>query len=99
MSSSLGSRTHRQRCDAVSAVLKALAHPVRLCIATGVLTHECNVSRMVQRLALRQPVVSQHLRVLVRAGVLVARRDGTRRCYRVVEPGPKKIVEALARLL
>ncbi|WP_202918937.1 helix-turn-helix domain-containing protein [Saccharothrix deserti] len=36
--------------------------------------------------AMSRPAVSRHLRVLVGAGLIAARRDGNRRLYRPVRP-------------
>ena len=89
----------RARCAALAPMLKALAHPVRLCIATGLLHHECHVTRIVDGLGLPQPVVSQHLAVLARAGIITARHDGTRRCYRIVNPRGRRILRVADAIL
>jgi len=78
-----------------SAVLKALAHPVRLRMAEGLLGCECNVDKMARRLGLPQSTVSQHLAVLKRAGILAVRRDGVRTCYCVADTRGKRVLDAL----
>jgi len=92
-------RTRRARCTTLAALLKALAHPARLCIATGLLHHECHVNRMVAALGLPQPVVSQHLAVLARAGIITARHDGTRRCYRIADPRVRRLLRVVNTIL
>ena len=47
-----------------AGLLKALGHPIRLCIVAGLLGRECNVSTMQECIKLPQPVISQHLAVL-----------------------------------
>ena len=42
-------------------LLKALAHPVRLCIAKGLMDGRCNVNKMKDCLGVSQSNVSQHL--------------------------------------
>jgi len=42
-------------------VLKALAHPIRLCIAKGLVEGKCNVGNMQDCLGAGQSNVSQHL--------------------------------------
>ena len=42
-----------------------------------------------------RPAISQHLRVLVDAGILLERRQGTRRFYRVRMEGLSSIAEFL----
>ena len=48
---------------------------------------------MVEQLALTQPAVSKHLRVLREAGLVEARVDGQRRLYRI-NPDPLREVDA-----
>ncbi|TAD90130.1 MAG: transcriptional regulator [Bacteroidetes bacterium] len=58
-------------------IIKALNHPVRLLLIK--LLHdkeELTVTEMYMKLRLEQSVVSQHLAVLRRAGIVVTRREG-----------------------
>jgi DNA-binding transcriptional ArsR family regulator len=61
--------------------LKALAEPNRLHIVELLRDGPRPVGQMVQRLHLRQPQVSKHLRVLSDAGLVDARVDAQRRIY------------------
>ena len=61
--------------------LKALAEPNRLHIVELLRDGPRPVGDMVQRLHLRQPQVSKHLRVLSDAGLVDARVDAQRRIY------------------
>ena len=61
--------------------LKALAEPNRLHIVELLRDGPRPVGHMVQRLHLRQPQVSKHLRVLSNAGLVDARVDAQRRIY------------------
>lgn len=77
-------------------IFKALAHPVRLKIVCGlVVKKECNVSIMVDKLAIAQPTVSQHLNILKNAGIISSKRKGTQVCYKVVDETTKKIISAM----
>lgn len=79
-----------------SEILKALAHPLRLKIACGLMRKdECNVSVMVEKLGVAQPVVSQHLNILKNAGIVEAHRDGNKICYRLVSEEVKKIINTM----
>ena len=78
-----------------SELLKALAHPVRLRMAAGLLGKECNVTKMVAALKLPQSTVSQHLGILKAQGIVETRKEGVKTCYRVLDPKIKKIIEAL----
>lgn len=78
-----------------SEMLKALAHPVRLCIVRGLLDHQCNVTTMRECLELPQSTVSQHLAKLKAAGIIEGKRTGLEICYQVVNPQVRRIVEVL----
>ncbi len=65
-------------------LLKALAHPVRLCIVRGLLEKgECNVQHMQSCLNLPQSTISQHLAKLRLNGILRCRREGLEVFYQV----------------
>lgn len=77
-------------------LLKALAHPVRLCIVRGLLeTGACNVSKMQTCLELPQSTVSQHLSKLRDLGIITGDRQGLEVFYRVVDPTAARVVKAL----
>lgn len=78
-------------------ILKALGHPVRLCIVTGLLQYQCNVTKMQQHLNLPQSTVSQHLSILKSKGIIKGQRSGLEICYSVVDEDVKKIVEILVQ--
>ncbi len=77
-------------------LLKALAHPVRLCIVRGLLdTGGCNVSHMQACLDAPQSTISQHLQKLRAAGIIAGTRNGLEIIYRVRD----ERVAALIRIL
>ncbi len=77
-------------------LLKALAHPVRLCIVTGLLdAGACNVGKMQACLDLPQSTVSQHLGKLRDLGVIAGERRGLEVFYQVVNPAAARVVTAL----
>ncbi|MBO8129026.1 MAG: winged helix-turn-helix transcriptional regulator [Peptococcaceae bacterium] len=77
-------------------LLKALAHPVRLCIVWGLLEEsECNVSHMTSCLNLPQSTVSQQLAILRSRGIIEGERRGTEVCYRVVDHRAASVVKVL----
>ena len=76
--------------------LKALAHPVRLCIVKGLLeTGGCNVSHMQSCLDAPQSTVSQHLQKLRSAGIIRGRRNGLEVTYSVCDPRIQRLIEVL----
>ena len=66
---------------------KALAEPNRLHIVELLRSGPRPVGDMVDRLNLRQPQVSKHLRVLSKAGLVDVRIDAQRRIY-TLRPAP-----------
>jgi DNA-binding transcriptional ArsR family regulator len=72
----------------VQAVLEAVAEPRRRSILRLVRDTELPAGAIAAHFAdVSRPAVSQHLRVLRDAGLLVERRDGTRRLYRTRPEG------------
>lgn len=76
--------------------LKALAHPVRLCIVKGLLeSGGCNVSHMQSCLDAPQSTVSQHLQKLRSAGIIRGRRNGLEVTYSVSDSRIQRLIEVL----
>ena len=79
-----------------AALLKALAHPVRLQIVHGLLTSGCrNVRCLEERTGMSQSCISQHLQKLRSAGVLEAERVGNEVYYRVSSQQAADLVRIL----
>jgi ArsR family transcriptional regulator len=77
-------------------LLAALAHPIRLQILTALASSEDRpAGSVVEELGLPQPMVSRHLAVLRRAGVLSAVRDGRQREYRIARPEVTALIQML----
>jgi DNA-binding transcriptional ArsR family regulator len=75
------------------AVLDAIAEPTRRRILDVVRDGERSVGELVDHLALPQPGVSRHLRVLREAGLVEVRHDAQRRLYRL-RPEPLMELDA-----
>jgi ArsR family transcriptional regulator len=90
-------RMKPETARALAPVLKALGHPLRLQIATGLLEDDCNVKHMTECLGASQATVSQHLAVLRGAGVVSCDRKGNQVCYRVATPWLCQLVQFAAR--
>ena len=67
--------------------LRALADPTRIAILRLVGSKELRASAIAEHFETTRPAISQHLRVLTDAGLIVVRRDGTRRLYRLRPDG------------
>ena len=68
--------------DAIAAVAKALAHPARVRIVTFLLSRPgCIGGDIVDEVGLAQSTVSEHLRILKGAGLVVGEIERPRICY------------------
>jgi ArsR family transcriptional regulator, arsenate/arsenite/antimonite-responsive transcriptional repressor len=66
----------------LAALCKALGHPVRVQILRILARRgACICGDLVDELPLAQSTISQHLKVLKEAGVILGEVDGPRRCY------------------
>lgn len=82
--------------EAAAEQLKALAHPVRLCIVKGLIEkQQCNVSYMQECLHLPQSTVSQHLQKLRSLGIVEATRSGLEIYYKVTDEKVLRLVQTL----
>jgi DNA-binding transcriptional ArsR family regulator len=79
-----------------ASLLKVLGHPVRLRIMRLLGEERCNVSTIWSRLDLQQSVVSQHLAVLRKSGIVGCERSGTSVVYFVTNRSAKAIVAKIA---
>ncbi|AHH95084.1 metalloregulator ArsR/SmtB family transcription factor [Kutzneria viridogrisea] len=70
---------------AAGDLLRALAAPVRIAIVLQLREGERCVHELVDALAVAQPLISQHLRVLKAAGVVYGERHGREVMYRLVD--------------
>lgn len=71
----------------MNTVLRALAEPRRVEILKLVKKRELAAGQIANRFRVTRPAISQHLRVLVGAGLLHERREGTKRIYRLRPEG------------
>ena len=68
--------------DELARLCKALAHPARLTILKHLLEEDrCICGRIVEVLPLAQSTVSQHLKILKEAGLILGEVEGLRTCY------------------
>jgi DNA-binding transcriptional ArsR family regulator len=74
------------------AAFEVLAEPSRRRILDLLLPAERSVGELVDALAMSQPAVSRHLRVLREAGLVRVRIDAQRRLYRI-EPAPLRALD------
>jgi ArsR family transcriptional regulator len=85
-----------QKYNETAELLKTLAHPVRLCIVSGLLNKgECNVTYMQNCLGIPQSTISQHLQKLRMAGIITGRRNGLEINYKVCNEKVEALINAL----
>jgi len=76
----------QRNADAAVAVLKSLASRNRLLLLCHLVGGERSVGELAKDLGLTQSVVSQHLSLLRRDGVVIGRRDAQSILYRIADP-------------
>lgn len=92
----INAKKNLAKMEKKAEVLKAIAHPVRLCIVTGLISEKgCSVSRIHGCLELPQSTVSQHLAKLKNAGIVEGRRDGLVVSYYVINQEVIDIINCL----
>jgi DNA-binding transcriptional ArsR family regulator len=64
-------------------IFLAVSDPTRRGILDLLLVSECSVSDLVRPFRISQPAISQHLRILRKAGLVRVRRQGRERRYRL----------------
>lgn len=78
-----------------SLAFAALADPTRRLVFERIARRPLPVGRVAKGLAVSRPAVSQHLKVLKEAGLVMDREEGTRRIYQIDPRG----VEAMHHYL
>jgi DNA-binding transcriptional ArsR family regulator len=82
----------------LDAAFSALADPTRRAILARLATGEATVMELATPFEMTQPAISQHLKVLEDAGLVMSRVDGTRRPRRLAKPGIEAMDEWLEML-
>jgi DNA-binding transcriptional ArsR family regulator len=83
------------RAEEVAALLKVMAHPVRLVLACKLAEGEYSVGELERLLDIHQPTLSQQLGILRETGVAETRRDGKQIFYRLTQQKASQLIEAL----
>src|SRR5262244_1689486 len=82
----------------LDAAFAALADPTRRAIVARLALGEATVNELVKPFEMTQPAISQHLKVLEQAGLVVQRVEGTKRPRRLAKPGIEAMDQWLAML-
>jgi DNA-binding transcriptional ArsR family regulator len=81
------------RSQASSNVFQAVADPTRRALLDYLKDGEQGVSYLCAQFSVSQPAVSQHLRVLLEAGLVSERRDGRQRLYKLEPVALKEVAD------
>jgi DNA-binding transcriptional ArsR family regulator len=81
----------------VDQALRAIVEPRRREILTLIQEQELPAGQIASHFEVTRPAISQHLRVLVDAGLVTERREGTRRLYRARPEGMAELREYVER--
>jgi DNA-binding transcriptional ArsR family regulator len=84
--------------DEASGLLKALANRHRLIIVCQLIEKERSVGELAALLKIRDSTVSQHLALLRKDGLVMARRDGQTIWYSIGRPEAREVVRTLYRV-
>ena len=82
----------------LDAAFSALADPTRRAILARLAKGEATVNELAKPLEMTQPAISQHLKVLEEAGLIVCRVDGAKRPRRLAKAGIEAMDQWLAML-
>lgn len=82
----------------MDAALHALADPTRRAILARLSLGEATVGELAEPFAMSQPAISQHLKVLEGAGLILRRVEGTKRPCRLAPEGLASLEAWLAQL-
>ena len=77
----------------LDAAFSALADPTRRAILARLAKGEATVNELAKPFEMTQPAISQHLKVLEDAGLIVQRVEGTKRPRRLANAGILNFVE------
>lgn len=83
------------RAGEVAALLKTMAHPVRLMLACMLAEGEYSVGELEMKLGIHQPTLSQQLGVLRESGIVETRREAKQIFYSLTETKIAELIQAL----
>lgn len=79
----------------IDIILQAIVEPRRREILQLIRTRERSSGEIAAHFDVTRPAISQHLQVLVNAGLVTLRKDGTRRLYQARPEGLSELREFL----
>jgi DNA-binding transcriptional ArsR family regulator len=81
----------RSARDSTGMVLRALSEPRRVAILKVIRNRELRAGQISDSFTTTRSAISQHLRVLIKAGLLIETRRGTTRLYKLRARGFRQV--------
>ena len=91
-------KSMRQRCDTVSQVLKALAHPQRLLILCTLATGEKTVGEIEEACGASQSAVSQFINRMRLEGLVSSEKRGSFVYCKIADPKVNQLIQSLYKI-
>lgn len=86
------------KCEEVSHLLGALAHPVRLKVLCHTMEGEKTVNELTEFCEISQSGMSQFLARMKSDGLVDSRREGTRVYYAIRDPKVARLLQAIKEI-
>lgn len=97
--------SHHMRCREVyfppsviplmAEYFRAMAHPTRLRLMLRIAARESGVTELSDSFGIAEPVISRHLSVLRRAGIITRERAGNRAIHRIADGTASLVYEMM----
>jgi DNA-binding transcriptional ArsR family regulator len=88
----------KSKCDEVSSLMKAIAHPQRLMIMCYLSEHERNVSELLEVCDISQSQLSQFLNRMQREKLLKVRKEGNFSYYSIADKNIIKLIQSMQKI-
>jgi DNA-binding transcriptional ArsR family regulator len=85
-----------ERAEALTEILRAVAHPLRLRIIAALCHEDIHVTALAERLGAKQAIVSQQLKSLRMLRLVDGKRENGLVRYRLAEPHLRDLVACLS---
>ncbi len=91
-------RLEREIYEREAAICRAFANATRLRMLEALAEHECSTAELQRRLGLSSPNLSQHLRILRTAGLVMTHRRGNQMLCSLQIPEAKQASQTLRKM-
>jgi ArsR family transcriptional regulator len=90
--------TMKAKCNDVSMIMKALAHPQRLMLMCHLAEGEKNVSELLELCDISQSQLSQFLNRMQRERLLKLRKEGNFAFYSIADKDVLKLIQSMQKI-